>query len=265
MANAFTLRNNQVYIAKCKEPIKVLWSRALPSRPLRATITMGVDGRYSICFLCEVNPAPIKKTNGIIGIDLGLTYFATLSTGEKIPNPRFINQSLPRLRRAQRSLSKKCVGSKNREKARLKVAKLHRSIIDARNDFHHKLSRQLINKNQVIAVEDLSILHMVKNRKLSRHISDAGWKSFLTKLTEKTIESQHTVLVYCDKWFPSTQLCSNCGYLPTRENKLSLGDRSWICPKCSTTHDRDINAAINLKNSASRIDPTKTPGGVVLI
>jgi putative transposase len=265
MANAFTLKDNQLYIAKCKEPIKVLWSRPLPCRPLRATITFGSDGRYSICFLCEVNPQPSKRPSGVIGIDLGLTYFATLSTGEKIPNPRFIKQSLPRLRRAQRKLSKTCAGSKNREKARLKVAKLHRSIVDARNDFHHKLARQLINKNHVIAVENLTVAHLVKNRKLSRHISDVGWKSFLTKLTEKTIESQHSVLVYCDKWFPSTQLCSNCGYLPTKENKLSLGVRSWICPVCSTTHDRDINAAINLKNSASRIDPTKTPGGVVLI
>ena len=177
-----------------------------------------------------------------IGIDLGLTHFATLSDGEKIPAPNAFRKHEKKLAKLQRKLAKKKKGSKNRTKARLKVAKLHAKIADIRKDFIHKLSTRLIHENQVIAIETLAVSNMQKNRKLAKSISDAGWAEFVRQLEYKA-RWYGRELVKIDRWYPSSKRCSDCGY--TAE-KMPLSVRQWTCPNCGANHDRDVNAARNI-------------------
>lgn len=247
MKTAFTLDQFGFFIGKCKTPIKVAFSRALPSEPSSLTISRTTTGKYYVSFICEYSP--VKTTGqGRIGIDLGIKNFATLSTGEKIANPKPFLKAQKRLKRAQQALSRKQKGSSNRNKARQCVAQLHERVANTRKDFQHKLSRQLVNDNQVIAIEKLMVANMVKNRKLSKHISDAAWTSFTNMLNYKTIESQHVSLVYVSTWFPSSHLCSVTHERLNR--KLSLSERVWDCPYCGQKHDRDVNAAINILHEA---------------
>ena len=244
---AFTLNQSGFFIAKCKTPIKVVFSRQLPSEPSSLTISRTATGKYYVSFICEYQ---LDKTSGQgrIGIDLGIKDFATLSTGQKFTNPKYYLKAQRRLKRAQQALSRKQKGSSNRHKARISVAKLHERVANTRMDFQHKLSRQLVNDNQVIAIEKLMVVNMVKNRKLAKHISDAGWSSFTNMLNYKAVESQHTTIFYVSTWFPSSHFCS-----VTRERlnrKLSLSERAWDCPYCGQRHDRDINAAINILQEA---------------
>ena len=177
-----------------------------------------------------------------VGIDLGLTHFAILSTGEKIAAPNAFRQHEKKLAKLQRRLAKKKKGSKNRTKARLKVAKLHAKIADIRKDFTHKLSTRLIHENQVIAVETLAVGNMKKNRKLAKSIGDAGWAEFVRQLEYKA-RWYGRELVKIDRWHPSSKRCSDCGY--TAE-KMPLNVRQWTCPECGANHDRDVNAARNI-------------------
>lgn len=247
MKTAFTLGSSGFFIAKCKRPIKVVFSRQLPSEPSSLTISRTATGKYYVSFVCEYQP--IKTSgHGRIGIDLGIKDFATLSTGQKFTNPKHYLKAQQRLKRAQQELSRKKKGSNNRHKARFKVAKVHERVSKTRSDFQHKLSRQLVNDNQVIAVEKLMVANMVKNRKLAKHISDASWASFLTMLNYKAVESQHTTVFYVSTWFPSSHLCSVTHKKLNR--KLTLTERAWDCPYCGQRHDRDVNAAINILHEA---------------
>ena len=244
---AFKVENGFLYIAKCKTPIAVGWSRDLPSIPTTCTITKLPSGKITVAFTCKYTPTKTSGT-GIIGIDLGLTDFLVTSEGDKVPNPRYLRKYQRELRRRQQALSKKQKGSKNREKARIKVAEKHEQIANCRNDFQHKLSRKLTDENQVIGLEKLVVKNMVKNSKLSKAISDAGWSGFTSKLNYKAKESQHCSLVYMDTWYPSSHICSSCD--TQLDRKLSLKEREWKCPQCGTIHDRDINAAINIGHEA---------------
>lgn len=247
MKTAFTLGSSGFFIAKCKRPIKVVFSRQLPSEPSSLTISRTATGKYYVSFVCEYQP--IKTSgHGRIGIDLGIKDFATLSTGQKFTNPKHYLKAQQRLKRAQQELSRKKKGSNNRHKARFKVAKVHERVSKTRSDFQHKLSRQLVNDNQVIAVEKLMVANMVKNRKLAKHISDASWASFLTMLNYKAVESQHTTVFYVSTWFPSSHLCNVTHKKLNR--KLTLTERAWDCPYCGQRHDRDVNAAINILHEA---------------
>ena len=251
MTNAFSLdENKHLIIAKCDTPIKVVYSRELPSVPTSCTITRSASGKYHVSFTCQYTP---KKTTsvGTVGIDLGLTTLATLSTGEKIGNPRHFKRLAKRLKRLQQSLSRKKKGSSNHAKARLQVAELHQHIANCRSDYNHKLSRRLVNENQVIGMEHLVIPNMVKNRKLAMHISDAAWGSLGQKLKYKCEESQHAILVKVDTYFPSSHLCHNTGLKLDR--KLKLSERRWECPHCGELHDRDLTAAINVHKEALRL------------
>ena len=251
MANAFSLdENNHLIIAKCDTPIKVVYSRELPSMPTNCTITRSASGKYHVSFTCQYTP---KKTSGsgTVGIDLGLTTLATLSTGEKIGNPRHFKRLAKRLKRLQQSLARKKKGSSNYAKAKLQVAELHQHIANCRSDHLHKLSRRLVNENQVIGMEHLVIPNMVKNRKLAKHISDAAWGSLGQKLKYKCEESQYTILVKVDTYFPSSHLCHNTGLKLDR--KLTLSERRWSCPHCGELHDRDLTAAINVHKEALRL------------
>jgi len=179
----------------------------------------------------------------MVGIDLGLKDLFVTSDGHRIGNPRHTAKYATRLAKAQRRLSKKKLGSKNRAKARQKVARLHAKISDCRMDNLHKLSRQVVNENQVICVESLKVKNMLRNRSLAKSISDAGWGEFVRQLAYKAEWAERS-LVAIDQWYPSSKRCSGCGHVV---DSLPLKVREWECPECAVKHDRDINAAVNIK------------------
>ncbi|MEV6693623.1 RNA-guided endonuclease TnpB family protein [Micromonospora sp. NPDC051196] len=237
--SAFRYRHGHLTLAKMTEPLNIVWSRPLPDGAAPSTVTVSQDaaGRWFVSLLCNdvivQNPA-----TGIVGVDAGLDSLLTLSTGEKITNPRHERRDRAALTRAQRNLARKEKGSANRAKARLKVARVHARIADRRRDHLHKLTTRLVHENQVIVIEDLTVRTMVKNHRLARAISDAAWRQFRTMLEYKADWYGRT-LVVVDRWFPSSKLCSACGALAER---MPLHVRSWAC-RCGQTHDRDVNAA----------------------
>lgn len=239
--SGFRYRDGKLNLAKMAEPLKVVWSRILPESPSTVTVIREPDGRWYVAcrFNREVKPLVGGKE---VGIDLGLTHFATLSTGEKIDNPRYLVKNQKKLAHLQRRAAKKQKGSKNRAKANLKVARAHSAVRHARQDFLHKLSTRIVSENQVIAVEDLCIKGMLRSKLHSRSVSDVAWGEFVRMLWYKSAWYGRN-LVKIDRWFPSTKTCSCCG---STGHKLSLSDRGWTCPDCETTHDRDLNAARNI-------------------
>jgi putative transposase len=230
-------------MAKSKTPLDIRWSRALPSAPSTVTISRDTAGRYFISCLCEFEPVSLPITAKTVGIDVGLKDLFVTDTGFKTGNPRHTAKYAKRLALQQRRLSRKKKGSKNRAKARLKVAKLHAKIADCRQDNLHKLSRRLINENQVVCVESLKVKNMIRNPKLSKAIADAGWSEFVRQLKYKGEWAGRSV-VAIDQFFPSSKRCSCCGF---SMKKMPLDVRKWTCPECGEAHDRDINAARNIK------------------
>jgi putative transposase len=242
--SAFKFTDGQVFLAKCSEPLAIRWSRELPKNAIPSTITVKLSpaGRWSVSLLVDVEIEPLPKCSSEIGIDLGVTSLVALSNGEKIANPKGFNAKRRKLKKAHKALARKQKGSNNRHKARLKVARLHQEISDVRKDFLHKLTTRLVRENQTIAVEDLAVKNMVKNRKLALSISDASWGELVRQLEYKCDWYGRT-LVKIDRWFPSSKRCGSCGYIV---EKLPLNVREWDCPKCGIHHDRDINAAQNI-------------------
>ena len=242
--SAFKFRDGQVFLAKCSEPLSIRWSRELPPSATPSTITVKLSpaGRWTVSLLVDVEIEPLPKCSSEIGVDLGVTSLVALSDGEKIANPKGFNGKRRKLRKAQKALSRKLHGSNNRHKARLKVAKVHQSIADARKDFLHKLTTRLVRENQTIAVEDLAVKNMVKNPKLALSISDASWGELVRQLEYKCDWYGRT-LIKIDRWFPSSKRCGNCGHIM---EKMPLNVREWDCPICGAHHDRDINAAKNI-------------------
>ncbi|MFF8479767.1 RNA-guided endonuclease InsQ/TnpB family protein [Streptomyces antibioticus] len=229
--------------------VKVKWSRSLPSTPTSVTVVKDAAGRYFASFAIDTDPAAdqarMPDTDQIVGIDLGLAHFAVLSDGTKISSPRFLRRAEKKLKMAQRELSRKRKGSKNRAKARLKVARAHARVADARREFHHQLSTRLISENQGIAVEDLSVAGLARTR-LAKSVHDAGWASFISMLEYKA-ERYGRTLVRIGRFEPTSQTCSTCG---TVDGPKPLNVREWTCSACGTLHDRDHNAAINVKTAA---------------
>lgn len=241
---AFKLKDGQVFLAKSTEALPIRWSRILPEgcEPSTITVKLSPSGRWLVSLLVEVEIEPLPESPNQIGIDLGITSLLALSTGEKVANPKGFKAKRAKLRRVQKALSRKVKGSNNRYKARLKVAKVHEQIVDARKDFLHKLTTQLVRENQTIAVEDLAVKNMVKNHKLSLAISDASWGELVRQLEYKC-DWYGRNFVKIDRWFPSSKRCGHCGHVV---EKLPLNIREWDCPKCGTKHDRDVNAAKNI-------------------
>ena len=192
----------------------------------------------------------MPATDRTVGIDLGLTHFAVLSDGTKTDSPRFLRRAEKKLKKAQQELSRKQKGSKNREKARLKVARAHVKVTDARHEFHHQLSTTLISENQGIAVEDLSVTGLARTR-LAKSVHDAGWASFVNMLEYKAQRYGRT-LIKTGRFEPTSQTCSTCG---VKDGPKPLDVREWTCAACGTVHDRDINAAINVKTAAGLAVP----------
>lgn len=266
--SGFRFRDGRLTLAKMTGPLDIVWSRPLPEGAKPSTVTVSQDsaGRWFVSMLCEdATVRPLPATDAAVGVDVGLDHLLTLSTGEKVTNPRHERRDRTRLARSQRELARKAKGEgANRRKARARVAKIHARIADRRRDALHKLTTRLVRENQTIVIEDLTVRNMVKNRKLARAISDAAWAQFRSLLEYKAAWYGREVIAV-DRFFPSSKLCSVCG---TLADKMPLHVRTWTC-ECGTTHDRDVNAARNLLAAGRAVSACgagvrpqrRTPGG----
>ena len=244
MMTAFSWDGAMLTLAKMQEPLAIRWSRPLPAGCKPSSITVSKDGadRYFVSFLFEQNIDPLPVVPQTIGADLGLKSFVVLSSGETIGNPRFFRADEKRLRTAQRKHARRKKGSKNKEKARVQVAKVHARIADRRRNFQHHLSTRIIRENQIVCVESMAVKNMVKNHCLAKSINDVGWGAFVRQLEYKAVWYGRA-LVKIDRWYPSSKRCFACGYI---HEMLDLSEREWTCPECHTHHDRDLNAANNI-------------------
>jgi putative transposase len=241
--NCFTYRDGQVTLAKQDRPLKIAWSRPIPDGavPSQVTVSRNPRDQYHISIIVEDTITALPKTSARVGIDAGITSLVTLSTGEKVTNPRHERKDRARLALAQRRLARKAKGSNNRAKARIKVARVYGRIADRRRDVLHKLSTRIIRENQTVIIEDLSVRNMVRNHSLARAISDASWSELRRQLEYKADWYGRTVITI-DRFYPSSKTCSVCGAIV---EKLPLTIREWTC-RCGAVHDRDVNAAINI-------------------
>ena len=257
VASAFSVKGEEVRLAKSKAPLDIRWSRPLPegAAPKQCTVRLTPSGKWFISFLCNVDIEKHPPSNKEVGIDMGISTLATLSTGEKIANPKPMKRYRRKLVAMQRHFARKQKGSKRQLKAKQKVARIHEKISETRKDQLHKLTTRLVRENQTIVIEDLSVRNMLKNHRLAGSISDSGWSMFRSMLEYKCNWYGREFRVI-DRWFPSSKTCHKCGHVV---NKLSLNIREWNCPKCGAGHDRDVNAAINIL-SAGTVDYTRGGG-----
>jgi putative transposase len=225
--------------------IAVRWSRRLPSMPSSLTVVKDPADRYFASFVIGIEPDALPETEPVIGIDLGLTYFAVLSDGRKIASPRFLRRAEKKLKHAQRGLSRKQEGSRNRDKARVKIARAHARVADARREFCHQLSTALIRENQAVAVEDLAVIGLARTR-LAKSVHDAGWSAFVRMLEYKA-RRHGREFRRIGRFEPTSQVCSACG---VRDGPKPLHVRIWRCRGCGASLDRDVNAAVNVAKAA---------------
>ncbi len=250
-----TKNNIEIIKDKIKLPklgwVKIAQSQDVRGRILNCTITKTCSEKYFISVCCtDVEIQKYKQTKNVVGLDLGIKEFVTTSDSEVVDNPKYLIKLENKLKREQRKLSKKQKGSKNRNKQRIKLNKIHEKIVNQHNDFLQKLSTRLIKENQIICIEDLCVKDMVKTHRLAKSISDASWRKFIRILQYKALWHDR-IIQKVDKYYPSSQLCSICGY--KNANIKDLNIRQWECPECHTQHDRDINAAINIRNEGLRL------------
>jgi putative transposase len=245
--SAFRMRAGALTLAKTNAPLSFVWSfddvDVAALDPTMVVVSRDPDGRWYVTFAVETDaPAPAEPTLCAVGIDLGLTDILVTSDGERIANPRHLARRARNLARYQRRQARCRPGSNNRRRARTKVARAHRKVRNARKDFLNRITTALVRTADLIAIEDLSVKNMVRNRRLARAVSDAGWGEFRRQLEYKSERAGRT-LVVIDRWYPSSKTCSVCGHLLA---ELKLSTRHWTCPGCRTRHDRDVNAAKNI-------------------
>ena len=259
------IEGNRIYCPKVGW-VRCVVHREIVGRMKTVTISRNPCGHFYASVLTDDGEeAPQVSYDGkVIGVDVGLTHLGITSDGQKIDNKRLTRKHARNLKRKQQKLSRKQKGSNRRNKARRLVARVHERIANARKDHLHKVSRQIVNENQVIAVETLNVKGMTKNHKLAKAVSDAGW-GMLSSFLEYKAAREGKAFVKCDRWFPSSKTCSSCGRMV---RKLPLNVRSWTCAECGTKHDRDINAAINIRDEAVRMlkaggQPVSASGGDV--
>ncbi|EOT38526.1 IS200/IS605 family element RNA-guided endonuclease TnpB [Enterococcus columbae] len=248
-----------IKVPKLKSLVRIKLHRQPKGMIKSATISRHSSGKYYISLLCKEEISELPKTNSAIGIDLGITDFAILSDGQKIDNNKFTSKMEKKLKREQRKLSRRALLAKKRgvklyearnyQKQRQKVARLYEKVKNQRTDFLNKLSTEIIKNHDIICIEDLNVKGMLRNHKLARSISDVSWSSFVAKLQYKA-DWYGREIIKVDQWFPSSQICSECGH---KDGKKSLDIREWTCPICHTHHDRDINASINILIEGLRI------------
>lgn len=248
-----------IKVPKLKSLVRIKLHRQPKGIIKSATISCHSSGKYYISLLCKEEIIKLPKTNSAIGIDLGITDFAILSNGQKFDHNKFTSKMEKKLKREQRKLSRRALLAKNKginlfeaknyQKQKRKVARLHEKVMNQRTDFLNKLSTEIIKNHDIICIEDLNTKGMLRNHKLAKSISDVSWSSFVTKLQYKA-DWYGRKIIKIDKWFPSSQICSECGH---KDGKKSLKIREWTCPICHTHHDRDINASINILTEGLRI------------
>ena len=238
----FTIEGNKVKIPKLKKPLRFIKHREIEGEIKSISITKTPAGKFFLNVLVNRELKPLPKSNNVVAIDVGIETFCTLSNGDKIRKPRHLILSERKLRKLQKRLSRKEKGSGKYIKLRKRIAKLHEKIKHQREDFLHKLSRQIIGDNQAVIVENLNVKGMLKNHRLAKHIADASWNRFISFLEYKA-KLYSRRLIKVSAFYPSSKLCSVCGY---KNEELTLSDRKWTCPVCGTKHDRDLNAAVNL-------------------
>jgi putative transposase len=265
--SGFRFRDGQLWLAKMNAPLEFMWSWPDIDRatldPSTVTVSRDPDDRWYVSLSVDTTvPNPLPATGAVVGLDLGVTAFAVTSDGERIANPRHLERKARNLARYQRRIARKQRGSNNQAKAKAKVARAHRKVRNARTDFLHRTSTNLIRRYDITVVEDLAVKNMIRNRRLARVISDCGWGEFRRRLEYKAERAGRTLAVI-DRWYPSSKTCSACGHLLA---KLALNTRHWSCPSCRTRHDRDHNAAKNILAAGlavARDNPGDACGGDV--